>query len=197
MLFETNSLDKYIIYAYCNLLLSGKTPIKVSDISREATISRGTFYLHFKNIKILNDYIESKTLHEVTKLWQTDYPSLNDEPALIKKIEIFFEFISDNKIIFSGLLLNKEQTNFKNSLNRCIYNSLFGFRTVPKKHIKNKEMYNFNYVSVAMIEIIETWLKKHRPESPSDMATVLDYLLSHSLGEIYLEVKQPINKNST
>lgn len=193
MLTETNSLDKIIIFSYCNLLKSGKSPITVSDISREANISRGTFYLHFKNLKILNDYIESKTLHEVMTIWRNDYSPLHDKPPLMRKLEVFFEFISDNKIIFSGLLLNKEQTYFKNSLNRCICNGLLGFRAVPKKNSTNKEMYYFTYISIAIVEIIEIWLKNHRSESPLDMATVLHYLLSHSLGEIYSDIK--INSN--
>ncbi|MGG5308256.1 hypothetical protein IGK38_002988 [Enterococcus pernyi] len=189
MLTETNFLDINIILAYCKLLKSGKIPIKVSDITREANISRGTFYLHFKNIKFLNDHIESQVLNEVIIIWGTDHPPLNDNPVLMTKIEYFCQFISENKIIFSGLLLNKEQIHFKSSLNRCICNGLFGPRNITKENQKNKDTYYTEYVVVAMIEIIENWLQKPKPESPSDMAAILNYLLSHSLGKIHSDIK--------
>ena len=48
---------KKISTAYLELLSSGNTQPNVTDLVDRAKINRGTFYLHFKNISEVSDFV--------------------------------------------------------------------------------------------------------------------------------------------
>ena len=51
---------KKISSAYLHILIENPEEISVTEIVKKAEINRGTFYLHFENVKAVERYIESE-----------------------------------------------------------------------------------------------------------------------------------------
>ena len=63
---------KKIASAYLALLIENPDMVNVTEIVKKAGLHRGTFYIHFENIKAVEDYIQLE-LAENFKPIETDF----------------------------------------------------------------------------------------------------------------------------
>ncbi len=77
--------------------------ISVSEITRLAGVSRGTFYLHYKDVDDLYNDIEDEIYYELEKVFNTYYKSKEnlDLENLVNKT---IDFLYDSKEIFLVLI---------------------------------------------------------------------------------------------
>ena len=96
---------KKIASAYLKLFIENPASLNVTEIVKNAGINRGTFYLHFENIKAVDEYIENelaqnfKDLEEEFREIQVD---LTPEIILHKLNEILLKDLEFYKLIINA-----------------------------------------------------------------------------------------------
>lgn len=96
---------KKIASAYLKLLIENPNNLNVTEIVKNAGINRGTFYLHFDNVKAVDEFIQSelalkfKDLEEEFREIQVD---LTPETILHKLNEILLHDIEFYKLIINA-----------------------------------------------------------------------------------------------
>lgn len=172
--------------------------ITISDITQNADINRGTFYLHYEDKYMLlnkmeNEYIEylSNTLNTKDKFYvgmdAKAFARIFTEEKLKKvvlHIDANFEFY---KTIFSL----ERRSQLETKLSQVIYQNM-------KKHIATKDTidgipldYFHSYVSGATISFIKYWVKDNRRIDPYTLIDSLVKIIFN--GPLRLMAKEQYN----
>ncbi len=165
---------------------NGFEAITVKDLTAEAQINRGTFYLHYENIEDLideyyNDFIvklsilfeeqEAKVQKEVG--WY--YPVVETVSPLMLNILIF---IRENCKLFKFLWLTQENKYYKIKLKYIVKDILFHNENalIKKDDLLVPESYFTSYVISSFMGIVTQWIDRGCKESPEEIAEILSFL---------------------
>ncbi|MCK8624474.1 TetR/AcrR family transcriptional regulator [Apilactobacillus xinyiensis] len=162
----------------------GFNNIKVTDLTRQAKISRGTFYIHYLDKFDLLNKVETKLMLDIEELLTKFMPEelrnnyqkdITDAPSavVIKALNYFY----DNRQLLAALLSEKGDPFFvgktKKLFNKVVdqyFNDMSGKvkynPKVPKDYIKELMMDR-------LMDIVIFWLKKDSPEKPMDIAKII------------------------
>lgn len=145
--------------AYLSMLLEHKGKFTVSDIVRKIKINRGTFYLHFKNLDEVSNFIENE-LADNFKVIEQDFrlTEIDKCPEIIldKLNEIF-----SRDIEYYRLLLNLgDQNTLINKIKGYIINSISNNFKVMK-YVMNHENFKVvvQYIVGGVMNTYVDWFK--------------------------------------
>ena len=146
--------------------------ITVTDITKLADITRGTFYTHYDNIYDVAKEFQEETLNVLT--------SNLDDLKNKKNIDLFFNtlfaYLKAHEEIYSMLLASNDPLLFTGNLNKIILNNLY--KVIEENKIKKKELQISLFIDGSTALVI----KHFRKEVP------------HSLDEINTAIKQTFKK---
>lgn len=73
--------------------------ISVSEISRQANLGRGTFYLHYDDVYDLYESIENDVIEDLKSMFESSFPTTDSDNSL-KLSNSLVSYIENNKNIF-------------------------------------------------------------------------------------------------
>lgn len=164
--------------------------ITINSIAEKADVSRGTIYLNYDDkYQILDKCIDK----ELNKLVDSCVPNENEtnnfnaHTLLLRTLD----YIETNSKIFITLLENKGVQTFRDKLLSMVKDRMFSqLNSQLKLTGINKDMNSEIFIqfwSVAIIGIIEWWVKNSMPYTSEEITEHLFYLLSRN------EVIPPLN----
>ena len=160
--------------------------ITINSIAEKADVSRGTIYLNYDDkYQILDKCIDK----ELNKLVDSCVPNENEtnnfnaHTLLLRTLD----YIETNSKIFITLLENKGVQTFRDKLLSMVKDRMFSqLKLTGINKDMNSEIF-IQFWSVAIIGIIEWWVKNSMPYTSEEITEHLFYLLSRN------EVIPPLN----
>jgi len=148
---------KKIASAYLKLLIENPTGLNVTEIVKNAGVNRGTFYLHFENIKAVDEFIQTelamkfKDLEDGFREIQVD---LTPEIILNKLNEILLKDIE-----FYKLIINASNSNLMEKIKNIILVALSN-NFMVMRYVTNYERFKvvIQYVVGGAIDTYVNWL---------------------------------------
>ncbi|WP_273749994.1 TetR/AcrR family transcriptional regulator [Leuconostoc mesenteroides] len=189
---EKNKLTQQrIMDAFVKLVSEkGFDNLTVSNITRTAKLSRGTFYIYYLDKYDVLEKIETYLLTNMEKLMQinidktiswlddVDNNKLSAELDTYSPYRSFiqsFDFLDKNRFTLKTLLSKNGDSQFVYKLRHLIdeqidshYKNIFkdGNEVIPSD-------YTHDLLISSLISIIGHWLQKDDPESPAEIAEIL------------------------
>ena len=155
--------------------------ITVSDIIREADISRGTFYAHFPDIRSVLEQIETEEIKKlvslVNKLKDGDEELSGAKAFLTCVFEYLYNDFEYYKMLMQSCFLN----NYISRLVDIYYEETITklLERDPSKDINEANIYMI-YTTNGAKEVLISWLKGTINGTPDEMATRLAKLINLS-----------------
>jgi AcrR family transcriptional regulator len=161
----------------------GFDALSVKDITTQADINRGTFYLHYKDKFDLLEQTEADIVQEVASIiLQANSLSLADFhrtqqplPVMVK----MFEYFQENASLVRAILGIKGDIAFQIQLRKAIEMNLSKvgfFEGINSQNFLLPSEYIITYVIAAHLGVVQMWLRKGCVESPQEMALILSKL---------------------
>lgn len=189
---EKNELTQQrIMDAFVKLVSEkGFNNLTVSNITRTAKLSRGTFYIYYLDKYDVLEKIETYLLTNMEKLMQNNIDKTIswlddvDNNKLSAELDTYspyrsfiqsFDFLDKNRFTLKTLLSKNGDSQFVYKLRHLIdeqidshYKNIFkdGNEIIPSD-------YTHDLLISSLISIIGHWLQKDDPESPSEIAEIL------------------------
>lgn len=155
---------------FIKLLLDGKdfNKISVKDITEISHYNRSTFYDHFKDKNNLLDYVVEDVLDGFMMSFKNGYP--NEQPYNLSEVSQstikFFDYILENKALFSFLFLNSKVFGFKERLLEVIENDLLTEIIFPEIELRNMDKKLFVKMKAHIIlSHISFWIEEDFQQS--------------------------------
>ncbi|PWG00359.1 TetR/AcrR family transcriptional regulator [Levilactobacillus bambusae] len=185
---ERNAKTEHdIIHAFVRLMKEkGLKNIKVTDITREAGVGRGTFYLHYLDINDLLAKLEDRLMaileEDLDQVMSEDFLHLTGQSERHADslygvvLKVLNRFDEERDMISTLLseqgdltLRNRIETLFRSKLHHTLKES--GSRFFNNQKIP--EEYTEEMIMGSVMAIVMHWLSKPDPESPKQIAQII------------------------
>ncbi|MCR6597684.1 TetR/AcrR family transcriptional regulator [Bacillus halotolerans] len=169
-----------IKHAFLKLLQEKEiNKITVSDLSKEADIGRGTFYLHYKDVFDLYEQIEDEIFHQLGSIYDASFPS--DDPLnMLTFIEKTTEYIYQNIEIFTLLTKPKMNVLSINKLKEFFKTKMIEELSMMRqsaKSITETEKFETTFIVSGVVGIIEEWINNGMIKTPAYISNIIHQLL--------------------
>ncbi|CAI6291795.1 TetR/AcrR family transcriptional regulator [Bacillus subtilis] len=173
---KTNSAIKH---AFLKLLQKKEiNKITVSELSKEADIGRGTFYLHYKDVFDLYEQIEDEIFQQLGSIYDASFPS--DDPLnILTFIEKTTEYIYQNVEIFTLLTKPKMNVLSINKLKEFFKTKMIEELSMIQsaKSITEIEKFETTFIVSGVVGIIEEWINNGMIKTPTCISNNIHQLL--------------------
>ncbi len=150
--------EKIIKDTFLNLLKTKNlNKISVAEISRQANLGRGTFYLHYTDVYDLYENIENKIMDNLSKVFEKAFPTTNAENSekLTQELTLYIE---KNKEIFR-ILTRVDNGNTMYKLKKLFYSKVFKEDTILNPNgDKQFDLTESIFVVSGIIGVLEKWI---------------------------------------
>ncbi|WP_436855865.1 TetR/AcrR family transcriptional regulator [Staphylococcus caeli] len=153
--------------------------ISVKDICETANISRGTFYLHYKDKFDLAQQYQ----HEITKEGSKRVKNLLSHERHLLYYHMI-HFWSNEAELLLLLISNNGSPDIQNQLKRTLqYNAEKNvFPYIKKSNFTEKEKHYFVvFISNAIFGIIQEWVNNGQQETPEELSDIINTIIPDSL----------------
>ncbi len=150
--------------------------ISIKEIAEQADISRGTFYLHYRDIFDLYDAIEKDVVENIAEIVRRPSP-VRDEDGLERMIDAIFEYLAKHIDACEALL----KTDSASFLSRAFeanrpstkesWDTLFGMDDEART-------YSYVFISYGFAGMLRLWMETGRQEPPAHIAQIVKRLLN-------------------
>ncbi|MED1819482.1 TetR/AcrR family transcriptional regulator [Bacillus subtilis] len=152
--------------------------ITVSELSKEADIGRGTFYLHYKDVFDLYEQIEDEIFQQLGSIYDASFPS--DDPLnILTFIEKTTEYIYQNVEIFTLLTKPKMNVLSINKLKEFFKTKMIEELSMIQsaKSITEIEKFETTFIVSGVVGIIEEWINNGMIKTPACISNNIHQLL--------------------
>lgn len=152
--------------------------ITVSDIIREADISRGTFYAHYPDIYSVLEQIETEELKKMINLVnksREENSSIHDSTDFLT---VICKYLYDDFDYYKMLLQSSFLNNFLNRLIEVYYESTVALllEKDPTKDLSEAVLY-LTFTTAGAKQVIVGWLQGKINGTPEDIGARLAQLI--------------------
>ena len=176
--------------------------ISVQKITETANITRGTFYLHYKDKQ---DFIESAISHILDEFF--DQVMIDSEDLSFEKghtVQVFslqkaFQYIEGEADLFDVLLNNKQNNFFYGQLYDRLSERLANYyRQVasPTEQLQVPLNLQISFIDSAFLGLVSHWLQDGMIYTPRYMTTsvqkMLNFLDSNNVTLVHFFEKEPV-----
>lgn len=168
-----NSLRKALVYLMRRKKLED---INVQQITEAANITRGTFYLHYKDKQDFIDSAIEEVLNEFFNYVMVDSQSLsnaNGQKVQVLSLQRAFQFIEKEADIFDVLLNDDKNNFFYKQLYGRLLDQLTKFYTEsiePEEQLEVPLNIQISFINSALLGLIRHWLDDGMIYTPHYMA---------------------------
>ena len=172
---------KKIASTYLTLLIETDNKFTVTDIVKVAGINRGTFYLHFKNLNEVAQYIEDELASNFKEL-EIDFrmSDIDHLPeVMIEKLnEILSKDLDYYKLIITASDNGNLMEKIKNSILKSISNN---FKIM--KYVTNYENFKIvvQYIVGGVVNVYTDWFKSNINCKLNDLQQFLPNIIRNGL----------------
>lgn len=153
--------------------------ISIAEIAKLADISRGTFYLHYRNIFDLYQAVESEVVEGMAAIISRPSP-VKDEDALERMVNAIFKYLVDNFDACEALLRTDSASFLSHAFERNrpqseeVWNSLYG-------RDKLMRSYSYVFISYGCAGMLKHWMDTGKREPINEIADIVKHLLNYFL----------------
>ena len=144
--------------------------ISVKQLTDYVNLNRGTFYLHYRDIRDLLEHIENDLMDEFIAINQShDVKSLNGSPYPL--LYDLFCYLEKNADFVRTLLTENQEQNFVNRIKEYLRERCLKEWTIifTKSNPGIDQLYT-SYVLAGCVGIIEDWICRTPRETPAELA---------------------------
>ena len=172
---------KKIASAYLELLIETPGYINVTEIVKKAGLNRGTFYLHFENIKAVEKHIEgelSKNFKDLELDFRQVQINKTPETILNKLNEILLKDLDFYRLFIRAASATNLMETIKKSLLISISNN---FKVM--KYVMNYERFKMvvQYIAGGAINVYTDWFKGNIDCTLEELSSNLAMLIKNGL----------------
>ncbi|MGM9932998.1 TetR/AcrR family transcriptional regulator [Pradoshia sp.] len=152
--------------------------IKVTDITRLANISRGTFYLYFIDRYDLLEKIENNIMDSLMEILDTSQsiitpPSETENPAIDRTISYIYEHADTIKILLSPNGHPKFYIRIKSFIRKLIKKEQKKQKGAARYIEGIPQDYAEEILIGSILSILEHWIKKEEMETPEEISQLI------------------------
>ena len=174
---------KKITSAYLSLLIESPELVNVTEIVKKAGIHRGTFYIHFENIKMVEKHIE-KELAKNFKDLETDFRliQIDKTPEII--LQKLNEILNKDLDFYRLFIRAASNTNLMETIKKSILISISNNFQVMR-YVMNYERFKvvIQYITGGVIGTYTDWLLGNIDCTLEDLSVHLTDLIKTGLKE--------------
>lgn len=172
---------KKIASAYLQLMIESPEELNVTEIVKKAEINRGTFYLHFSNVKDVEKHIENELAKNFKEL-ELDFRQvqINKTPETIiaKLNEILLKDLEFYRLFITAA----SQTNLMEVIKKSLLISISNNFQVMR-YVMNYERFKtvVQYIAGGAISAYTDWFKGHIDCTLEELSDNLALLIKNGL----------------
>ena len=174
---------KKIASAYLSLRIENPEAVNVTEIVKKAGLHRGTFYIHFDNVKSVEEYIEKELAANFKEL-ETDFRSIqiNQTPEII--LHKLNEILEKDLDFYRLFIKAANNTNLMETIRKSILISISNNFKVMK-FVMNYERFKtvVQYITGGVINAYTEWFKGEIECSLEELSVFLTDLIKTGLKE--------------
>ncbi|MBR4998638.1 MAG: TetR/AcrR family transcriptional regulator C-terminal domain-containing protein [Clostridia bacterium] len=172
---------KKIASAYLSLMIENPENINVTEIVKKAELHRGTFYIHFENIKVVEQFIENELAQNFKDL-ETDFRlvQIDKKPEII--IEKLNEILNKDLDFYRLFVTAACNTNLMETIKKSILISISNNFQVMR-YVMNYERFKvvIQYITGGVIGTYTDWFKGNINCTLDELKTHLSMLIKTGL----------------
>ena len=156
--------------------------ITVTDIIKEAEISRGTFYAHYPDVYGLLEQIENE---EMTKLmnfiYELGFESISDNPTkLIKEV---VNYINNDLEYYKLLFLSKSADRFLIRIKNFMTDQILSNEVIALYHASStgEASIYISFFTAAVASVFIDWLKGNIDVTIDELTDTLSRIITNAL----------------
>ncbi|MBO5955110.1 MAG: TetR/AcrR family transcriptional regulator [Clostridia bacterium] len=178
---------KKIAQAYLALMVENPEAVSVTEIVKKAELNRGTFYLHFENVKAVEKHIESELAKNFKDL-ELDFRQVQidktPETILNKLNEILIKDLDFYRLFIRAASLTNLMETIKKSLLISISNN---FKVM--RYVMNYERFKtvVHYIAGGAIDVYTDWFKGKIECSLEELSKNLSMLIKNGLKDFIID----------
>lgn len=174
---------KKIASAYLSLLIENPEAVNVTEIVKKAGMHRGTFYIHFDNVKMVEQYIENELAQNFKDL-ETDFRSIQIDKTPEIIIHKLNEILSKDLDFYRLFIRAASNTNLMETIKKSILVSISNNFQVMR-YVMNYERFKvvIQYITGGVIGTYTDWLMGNIDCSLEELSAHLTNLIKTGLQE--------------
>ncbi len=174
---------KNIRRAYLELLFrKGDARITVNDILKEADISRGTFYAHYKDISDLAAHVEEELVEQLAgsmEHFSTDDLMANPQPQIEEALSLLLDHEEELRVILKKYENPRVVMKLKRVLRKAIQHGMKASDADP-----NAVLLLDTCLASALVDTCIVWIVEDRPVDKECLVRILENFLSGGLQKV-------------
>ncbi len=180
---NTIQTKKKISSAYLKLLIENPEAISVTEIVKRAEINRGTFYLHFENVKAVEKYIENELAQNFKDL-ELDFRQIQIDKTPEIILNKFNEILLRDLDFYSLFIRAASETNLMETIKKSLLISISNNFKVMQ-YVMNYERFKtvVQYIAGGAINVYTDWFKGNIDCTIEELSQNLTLLIKHGLKE--------------
>lgn len=172
---------KKIASTYLTLLIETGNKFTVTDIVNATGINRGTFYLHFKNLEDVAQYIENELASNFNEM-EIDFRMSDIDHLPEVMIERLNEILSKDIEYYRLIITASDNGNLMEKIKNSILKSISNNFKIMK-YVTNYEYFKMTvqYVVGGVVNVYTDWLKGHINCKLNDLKNFLPTLIRQGI----------------
>ena len=157
------------------------TKISVTKLTELATINRGTFYLHYKDIYELLDELENDIINDINSILDR-HPAEYLKSNLLPILCDFFEYINQNANLVRTMLQIENYNSFLQKIKLSLEGKCFSYWEILFTN-KKKTYYDsyYSFIISGCIGLMEYWIEQGMKETPEEIAMIAESIIMHGI----------------
>lgn len=180
MIRETDSKEK-IKNSFINLISKyGFDKLTVTDITRDANINRGTFYLHYTDKYNLIELLKEDIMNDLEEIFYSEVTSKGEDIDEIISYNIILKsivYLKSNFNLIRAMYTAEGDSKFMLSLRNILEKLLFTkLKDSAGLNFSNDEIkmeYAIELFLHSIISVISLWIRRDGSESPEEIANII------------------------
>ena len=178
---NTIQTKKKISAAYLELLIEKPESISVTEIVKKAEINRGTFYLHFENVKAVEKHIENELAQNFKDL-ELDFRQIQIDQTPETILNKFNEILLRDLDFYRLFIRAASETNLMETIKKSLLISISNNFKVMR-YVMNYERFKtvVQYIAGGAINVYTDWFKGNIDCTIEELSTNLAMLIKRGL----------------
>lgn len=156
--------------------------ISVKELTENADVNRGTFYLHYKDIFALVECLEQEMFEEFDIILNSRDGEEYDFSLTISILIDMFKFIAENAQMCIAFFGPNGDIGFMDRIKalikeRCLKDWMSYYTNADPKTFD----YYYAFIVSGCVELLMKWLNSGMHESPENMASMAGQMILHGI----------------